>query len=257
MGISYGLAVHRKWATARVQKKHPQRSAESRQRPRGSRDGADEMKLDDILERISDIADNHKLIYQLEYVSKDKLSARFAFLLVPPDNSINYHIAKLVNDIDWLKDLVEEEVLTTLSHNGEKWEFTSAYRIQNVHYTDDGGLEPYIRFKIHKILDPTFLTPYEAEAERKSAQEAYEAQLYGQAQAAKKKYETKLTKFQRQLITAITTLREQGKKPTDRETQMWLNFEGIKHQYNHEQRQYCLDHIGRVRRKLKKSGHID
>ncbi len=66
------------------------------------------MKLDDLLGRISNLADNHRLIYQLESVSKDKLSARFAFLLVPPDNSINYHIAKLANDIDWLKDLVEE-----------------------------------------------------------------------------------------------------------------------------------------------------
>ena len=215
------------------------------------------MKLDDLLGRISNLADNHRLIYQLESVSKDKLSARFAFLLVPPDNSINYHIAKLANDIDWLKDLVEEEVLTTLSHNGEKWEFTSAYRIQNVHYTDDGGLEPRIRFKIHKILDPTFQTPWEAEAERKAAKKKYETQLYGQTQASKKKYETKLTKFQQQLITAITTLREQGKKPTDTQIQMWLDFEGITHLYNHEQRQYCLDHIGRQRRWLKKNKHID
>jgi hypothetical protein len=111
-------------------------------------------KIDEVLDRINAITDNHRLIYQLESISEDKLSARVAILHVPPDNKINYQIAKLTNDIGWLAELVEEEVLVTLYHEDDKWQFTSKYRIGG-EATDDGNAFDRIRIKITYALEPS------------------------------------------------------------------------------------------------------
>ena len=87
------------------------------------------MELAHLLERISTIASNHKLIYQLESEHQDANGARIALLLVPPDNKLNYTNAKLKNDLGALAKYVEEEVLITLKQDGDEWSAHWKWRI--------------------------------------------------------------------------------------------------------------------------------
>ena len=87
------------------------------------------MELAHLLERISTIASNHKLIYQFESKHQDANSARIALLLVPPDNKLNYATSKLKNDLDALAKYVEAEVLITLKQDGDEWSAKWKWRI--------------------------------------------------------------------------------------------------------------------------------
>ena len=113
-----------------------------------------ETEIDEVLERINAVTYNHRLLYQLESISEDKLSARVAILLVAPDNNINYHVAKIANDTDWLKELVDEEVLVILYQEEGKWkaEYKSRKRRPTLDYD---FMQNFVKPKIDQALKPT------------------------------------------------------------------------------------------------------
>ena len=108
--------------------------------------------LEQVLANVASVADNHSLIYQREAEYAHAKGARFSLLLVPPDKKLNYHAAKLANDLDALAEYIEEEVLITLTQDGDKWIDHWKWHIGK--QTDNSPIN-LIRPEIEQALIPT------------------------------------------------------------------------------------------------------
>ena len=104
------------------------------------------MDLKQALEQLELIADNHRLMYDLEAIDKDRNGARCSFaLLRGSGNKAMYLSEKLGGDPTKIGKYVEEEVMVSIYREPEeeKWKFDLKIRRQAAQLDANNAANPH------------------------------------------------------------------------------------------------------------------